>query len=449
VDYDHVIRGGTIVSGGQSRIADVGIRDGVIEAVEPSLGGGSTSETDATGLHVLPGGIDAHVHVNEPGRTSWEGYDTASTALAMGGMTSFFDMPINSQPPTTNVAAFEMKLERALRHSRVDFGLWGGLVPGNLNELDALHRRGVVGFKAFMCETGLEEFRPADDLTLWEGMARCAELGAIIAVHAENDTITSDLAARARAQRRIAARDYLHSRPPIAETEAITRAIELAASTGCRLHVVHVSTARGADLIAAAQRRGVDVSGETCPHYLALTSDDIVRIGAMAKCSPPVRSIADQDRLWEFVEGNEQTLVASDHSPSPPSEKESDDFFAIWGGVSGCQSTLPVLLHGQEARSVQLQSVISAVSERVATRFSLPQKGAVECGKDADVVLIDLSESWTLTEADLYYRHAQSPLCGQRMRGRVHHVLLRGRTVVADGSPIGSVRGHLISPAPR
>src|ERR1051325_8157994 len=180
---------------------DVGIRDGVIVAVEATVDGGTAKDLDATGLHVLPGGIDAHIHVNEPGRTAWEGYNTASIALAMGGMTSFFDMPINSQPPTTDVGAFEMKLERALEHSHLDFGLWGGLVPGNLGELEALHRRGVIGFKAFMCETGLEEFRPVDDLTLWEGMARCAELGAIIAVHAENDTITSDLAARARAQR--------------------------------------------------------------------------------------------------------------------------------------------------------------------------------------------------------------------------------------------------------
>jgi allantoinase len=241
----------------------------------------------------------------------------------------------------------------------------------------------------------------------------------------------------------------LRSRPPVAETEAIARAIEIAATTGCRLHIVHVSTARSADLILDAQRQGVDVSGETCPHYLVLTGKDIIRLGPVAKCSPPMREDADRDSLWEFIRRNERTLVTSDHSPSPWSEKDRDDFFAIWGGVSSCQSTLPVLLHGQRERDIDLHSVVAAISERVATRFSLPQKGAIADGRDADLALVDLNESWTLAEDDLCYRHPHSPLCGQPMRGRVRQVLVRGKSVVADANPVSGARGQLLTPAPR
>jgi allantoinase len=446
MDFDIIVRGGTTLTPDGATVADVGISDGLITASSPNLGGTTRRELNAVGLHVLPGGIDAHVHQNEPGRTSWEGFATASTALAVGGMTTFFDMPINSNPPTTTVQAFDAKLKAGLRASCIDFALWGGLVPGNLDQLEGLHQRGVIGFKAFMCETGLTEFRPADDVTLWEGMKRCAELGSIVAVHAENDSITRSLTSRAEAEGRRSVRDYLDSRPEIAETEAIARAIEIASDTGCALHVVHVSTERGIQLVQQARGNGVDVSAETCTHYLALTEDDMIRLGAVAKCSPPMRRPTARERLWEFVASDPEAIVTSDHSPSPWSEKAHDDFFAVWGGMSGCQSTLAVLLNGAAQRGLDIETVVATVSQHVATRFGLSTKGAISPGKDADLAICDLGECWDLRSGELQYRHQQSALVGQPMRGRVRHLFCRGREVVRDGTPLGGSSGQLLAP---
>ncbi|HLZ56213.1 MAG TPA: amidohydrolase family protein, partial [Ktedonosporobacter sp.] len=247
---------------------DLAILDGHIVAIAPELTGTARAEIDATGLHIFPGLIDAHVHFNEPGRTAWEGFATGTRALAAGGATAFFDMPLNAHPPTLDTKSFDLKLAAAQTSSLVDFALWGGLVPGNLDRLDELAARGVIGFKAFMSNSGIEDFEAADDLTLYEGMARAAKLGSIVAVHAENDQITSTLARRAQHEGRTGVRNYLASRPVIAELEAIQRAILFAEETGCHLHIVHVSTGRGVSLVAAARDRGVDVSCETCPHYL-------------------------------------------------------------------------------------------------------------------------------------------------------------------------------------
>jgi allantoinase len=449
MDYDLVVRGGTVVTREGAAVADVGVEGGVITGVAPNLTGTARHEVDAEGLHVLPGGIDAHVHVNEPGRTSWEGFLTASTALAAGGMTSYFDMPLNAQPTTVTGEAFDLKLRAALENSRLDFALWGGLVPGNLDHLEELHTRGVIGFKAFMCETGLPEFPHADDLTLWEGMQRCAELGAIVAVHAENDRITAGLTERATAEGRLTAQDYLETRPAIAETEAIARAIEFAGDTGCALHIVHVSTARGLELVREAQRQGIDVSAETSVHYLVLIDADVPRLGAVAKCSPPMRDAANRDRLWEFVASDRRAIVTSDHSPSPWAEKEGDDFFAVWGGMSGCQSTLAILLNGSAEGRVALERATAAVSWNVADRFGLPGKGAIAVGMDADLSVINLGERWHLTLEELHYRHRHSALAGLQMRGRVRWTISRGRTIAADGRPAGDGRGRLMVPAAR
>jgi allantoinase len=446
LDYDLIVRDGIVVTPEGTGVTDIGVHAGVITEIAPNLAGASEHELIVDGLYVLPGGIDAHVHANEPGRTAWEGFLTASTALAVGGMSSYFDMPLNARPATTTGEAFDLKLRSALQHSRLDFALWGGLVPGNLDDLPELHQRGVIGFKAFMCETGLPEFRPVDDLTLWQGMKRCAELGAIVAVHAENESITAGLAERARADGRLSAQDYLETRPAIAETEAIARAIELAADTGCALHVVHVSTARGLDLVREAQRRGIDVSAETSNHYLVLLDDDMPRLGAVAKCSPPMRDSANRDRLWEFVATDPRAIVTSDHSPCSWAEKEGDDFFAIWGGMSGCQSTLPTLLNGYAEGKLALGAASAAISCNVADRFALPNKGTISVGRDADLAVVDLAEGWALTVDELRYRHGHSALVGHPMRGRVRWLISRGRTIVAKGSVVESSRGQLLRP---
>ena len=386
---------------------DIGIADGLIAAVEPELTG-AREEIDARGLLVLPGGLDPHVHFNEPGRTHWEGLATGSAALAAGGFTAFFDMPLNSSPPVLDGAAFDAKLEAARAASCLDYGLWGGLVPGNLDRLEELAERGVIGFKAFMSNSGIDEFAHVDDVTLYEGMAIAARLGLPVAVHAENDALT----ARSLGP---TARDWLASRPVVAELEAISRAIVFAEATGCALHVVHVSSGRGVALVSDARARGVDVTCETCPHYLFLTPEDVEALGAIAKCAPPVRG--DQG-LWDRL--GDIDFVTSDHSPSSPDLKKGE-FGAAWGGIAGAQSTLELLLGAVDpARATHLTST------GAAERFRIAGKGRIEIGADADLALIDPTP-YTLARTDLRDRHKLSPYVGRRMAMRVVRTLLRGR----------------------
>jgi allantoinase len=446
--YDLVIRNGTLVTSDGPSQTDVAIADERIVAIGPAVAGPSTAEIDATDLHIFPGVIDAHVHFNEPGRAEWEGFDTGTRALAAGGATAFFDMPLNAHPPTLDAASFDLKLAAARATSLVDFALWGGLTPHNLEQMDELAERGVIGFKAFMSNSGIEDFAAADDLILYEGMARAARLGRIVAVHAENDQITGLLARRAVAAGQVSARDYLRSRPVIAELEAIERAILFASETGCALHIVHVSTGRGVGLVAAARQRGVDVSCETCPHYLALTEDDLEALGALAKCAPPLRPRDDQAALWQQLLDGTLPMVASDHSPAPASMKTGDNFFRVWGGISGCQSTLQLLLtDGYIRRKLPLESIAAVTSEFVARRFGLaPQKGHLAVGADADLALVDLRHSSTLQAGDLRYRHRHSPYVGRTLCGRIARTLVRGTTVFLNGRIVAAPSGRLLTP---
>jgi allantoinase len=402
--YDLIIRGGTFVTVDGPFEAALAVADGRIADISPELEGAAREEVDASGLHVFPGAIDAHAHFNEPGRTHWEGFDTGTRALAAGGMTAYVEMPLNAHPPTCDAESFDLKVAAAEASSLIDFALWGGLVPGNVARLGELAERGVVGFKAFMSNSGIEDFKAADDLTLFEGMQRAAELGLPVLVHAENDQITSRLARRAVAEGRTTMRDYLDSRPVVAELEAIGRAILFAEETGCSLHVVHVSTGRGVALVAAARARGVDVTCETCAHFLVLTKEDAEELGAAAKCAPPLRSQQHLEALWgQIFEGNIQ-FVTSDHSPAPPEMKVGDDFFKIWGGIMGCQSLLNVMLdEGHRERGLPLERVAALLSGNVAERFGLVGKGRLEVGADADLALVDLDESFVLRAEDLFY----------------------------------------------
>lgn len=447
--YDLVIRGGTLVLESGPVVSDLAVSEGHITEISPEIAGSAAEEVDAAGLHVLPGAIDAHVHFDEPGRTEWEGFATGSRALAAGGATSFVEMPLNAYPPTTDARRLEAKRRAAERSSVLDFALWGGLVPGNLGEMAALAEGGVAGFKAFMSATGTDDFRRADDLTLFEGMRRAAELGLPVAVHAENEEITSLLSRRAVAEGRVGARDYLAARPVIAEYEAIQRAILLAEEAGCALHVVHVSTGRGVALVAEARARGADVTCETCPHYLVLTGEDLERLGSVAKCAPPLRAREDQAELWRRLEADEVDLVASDHSPCPPGLKDEADLFRAWGGISGCQSLLPLMLDaGYHGRKLPLTSLARLLASGSADRFGLsPRKGRIEAGADADLALVDLEEAYTLEAGDLRYRHRMSPFVGRKTRGRVVRTISRGRTVfragVRDARPGG---GRMLVP---
>lgn len=438
---DLLVRGGTVVTSSGTSDADIACAGGRIVEVGPALARGR-EEIDATGLLVLPAVVDVHVHFNEPGRTEWEGGETGSRALAAGGGTVFCDMPLNSTPCTTTPREFDRKRAALEEASIADFGLWGGLVPGAVPDMAAMAERGVVGFKAFMCDSGLPEFPRADDETLEAGMAEAARLGSLVAVHAESQEMTAALAA-AHPVRDVAS--FLRSRPVEAELAAIDRAVAVAERTGVRLHIVHVSSGRGVALAAAARTRGVDVSIETCPHYLALSEDDVHALGAVAKCAPPLRSRGEQDALWRQVQDGTVDVIGSDHSPAAPALK-AGAFASAWGGIAGAQSTLPLLLdEGWTRRGLSLPRLASLLATGPARRFRLPGKGTVAEGFDADLVLIDPRESFTLAAADLLQRHPASPYIGRRFRGVVRRTIRRGDTIFENGRITARTRGRFIA----
>ena len=398
-----IVRGGTVVLPDEVVALDIAIGgDGTITAVGKDLDEDG-EELDAGGLHVFSGGIDSHVHFNEPGHGDWETIADGSAALAAGGYTAFVDMPLNNLPVTTTADGFDLKLAAMHRSAKVDFGLWGGLVPGNAKELRGMHQRGAMGFKAFMCPSGLDQFPMCDEATLREGMKRIADLDSILLVHAEDPRLLREPTGPT-------AREFIESRPVEAEVEAIRRAIDWAGEAGCALHVVHVSSLEGAELI---HRTTSDVSGETCPHYMLFTELDMTRIGAMAKCAPPFR--AEPMPILP--------IVVSDHSPSTLDLKAGDDFRRVWGGISGCQTTRQLLL---AVDRLELRAVAVATSTNVARRFRITGKGKIATGFDADLWLVDLAHRDVVRREDLLYRNKFSAHEGRPIRGRTVATLVRG-----------------------
>lgn len=461
-ELDLILRGGTVVTHDGERMADIGVADGTIVAIESGIKASAREIVDATGLHVFPGLIDSHVHFNDPGRDEWEGIATGSKALAAGGGTMFFDMPLNSSPPTLDASSFDTKLAVAREKSLTDFALWGGLVPWNLDHLEALAGRGVIGFKAFMSNSGIEDFACVDHATLREGMKRAAKLGKLVAVHAESEQITSELTNRAIRKGKTGIRDYLDSRPIPAELEAIHHALEIAGETECALHIVHVSSGAGVALVASARKQGVNVTCETCPHYLVLREEDVEKLGAVAKCAPPLRTKSAQDVLWRYLESGQVTTVGSDHSPSPPAMKRDENFFKVWGGIAGVQHTLPLLLthwpashpnplpvgRGEGDDSSRTRQLIARLTSfNVAERFQLPPtRGRIAIGADADLALVDLRKTFTVRAEDLLCRHRQSPYVGRALTGRVVRTILRGTTIVREGKVVSKAAGQLVKP---
>jgi allantoinase len=447
-DFDLILRGGAVVTPVGVKKTDVAVAEGRIVALAPQLPGTACEEILATALHIFPGVIDAHVHFNEPGRADWEGIETGSRALAAGGGTAFFDMPLNAHPPTLDAKCFQLKLAAAQKNSCVDFALWGGLVPQNLDQMEELAACGVIGFKAFMSDSGIEDFPRADDTTLREGMKRAAALRLPVAVHAESESMTKALAQERIRANKISIRDYLDSRPVAAELEAIARAVGLAGETGCALHVVHVSSSEGVQLITEAKARGANVSCETCPHYLVLTEDDLEKLGAIAKCAPPLRSAREQEKLWARVLSGEVDTIGSDHSPSPPDMKTAANFFEAWGGIPGVQHTLPLLLtEAHFRRNATFPLISNLLSHNVAARFALPKtKGKIEIGCDADFALVDSNSEFEVRLDELFYRHKQTPYVGRRLRGKVVRTLLRGQTIFRDGKIVATPAGRLLKP---
>ena len=450
---DLVIRGGMVVTPDGVTEADVAVEGGRISEVGAGVAGrpgASTRELDARGRHVFPGVVDAHVHFNDPGRDHWEGVASGSAALAAGGGTVFIDMPLNSFPPTLDGASFDAKLAAAEGASRTDFALYGGLTPENLDSMEELAERGVAGFKAFMVPSGIDDFRWADDVTLYRGMAIAARVGLPVLLHAESvgfiEALTAEAARSAtgsaaesaggRDARVAAVRRFIDARPVISELEAINRALLYAEETGCRVHVVHITNPRGAELIRRAVAAGrVDATAETCPHYLYFTDRDMEEIGPRAKCAPPLREERVRADMVEALAAGEFDTVGSDHSPASPDIKDRE-FSEAWGGISGAQTTLRTLL----SVGTPFERIARVAAAAPAERFGLAGKGLIAPGYDADLAVVDTGAEAELTREELRDRHRLSPYVGCRLRGRVEQVFLRGREV--DGTP----RGRFLRP---
>ena len=419
---------GTFADGTRGSLA---IDEGRITAAGPNISALADEEIDFGENLILPGWIDAHVHFNEPGRADWEGFTTGSRALAAGGGTTFFDMPLNSSPPVITRAAFEEKRRIGEAKSCLDFALWAGLTPDSLDHMAAMAAAGAIGFKAFMCPSGLDEFQSANPSTLRKGMEIAACAGLPVAVHAEDpEVIRRHQLANPPAGTDM--RAWLDSRPIQAELAAIQIAIDLAGETGCDLHIVHVTCPQGIELVTEAKACGVRVTAETCPHYLLLDDTAAIAIGPAAKCAPPLRSAGNVAALWRQL--SHIDTIGSDHSPSPPELKQGDDIFAMWGGIVGIQHGLPLLLsHGL--------NLTPQLSSNVATRFRLPDKGSLTPGHDADFIVVE-KRPFTITRDSLITRHPISPYIGLSTAFTVAATYLRGQ-------PVNSLtRGKFLAPAP-
>jgi allantoinase len=453
---DLAIRGATVISDG-AWARDILIRDGrVAGLVEPGASA-ADAEIDARGLFALPGIVDAHVHFNEPGRALWEGWATGSRAAAAGGVTTVIDMPLNSLPPVLDGAAFDLKRAAGERSSVVDFALWGGLVDADATSLRELAARGAVGVKAFLCDSGVPEFPAVGDADLVSAMRAAASAGLLVAVHAEDEDLVRDSTARMREAGRRDPGAWLASRPAAAEARAVARACAAATESGAKLHVVHLSAAEALGAIGLARDAGLDVTVETCPHYLAFDDADVLVHGPLLKCAPPIRGAANRDVLWAALLGGRIDLVASDHSPCPSADKArgNTDIFAAWGGVSGVQSLLPAVLTEARRRStgLDLRAIAGFIAWRLAARpaqrFGLwPRKGRIAAGSDADLVLIDPDRDWTLTPEDVLTRNGLTPYVGRSFTGAVARTIVRGMTVYADGKAVSGAGGRFV-PAER
>jgi allantoinase len=425
------------------RPATLHVKEGKIVAIDDaSADSHAVGLLDAGDLMVLPGLVDSHVHINEPGRTHWEGFATATRAAAAGGVTTLVDMPLNSIPATINVAALDEKRRAAVNQCHVDVGFWGGVVPGNVPDLEPLARAGVRGFKCFLSPSGVDEFAHVDEDDLRAALPILAKLDLPLLVHAE---LPAALTAPQGDPRHYGT--WLDSRPAAAETAAIEMVLRLARPCGARVHVVHLATGDALPALQAARRRDSSVTVETCPHYLAFAAEDIAAGATMFKCAPPIRPAVERERLWRALLDGDIDLVTTDHSPSPPSMKRLDegDFVGAWGGISSLQLGLSGIWTGAVARGADPTLVARWMAERPARLAGLfPIKGTIAVGADADLVIWDPDAEWTVDARALFHRHALTPYDGLRLRGRVQTTLLRGSVVFDHGACTGPASGRLL-----
>lgn len=448
---DLIVRGGRVVLADEVRRADLVVDGGAIAAIADPAGTEyrADDEIDARDRYVLPGLVDAHVHFNDPGHAEREGYLTGTRAAAAGGVTTVIDMPLSCTPATTSLEALDLKRAVAAPAAIVDYGFWGGLITDNVAAMSGLHEAGVLGFKAFMAETGTRDFPRVTDGVLLAGLLEAARLDTVVLVHAENEEIAQYYTSRLRDRGRRDPLAWAEGRPPVAETAAIRAALYLAREAGASLHVVHVSTPEGLDDIAAARARGQRVTAETCPQYLVLDDADLARIGVWAKCGPPLRPRAMVEGLWTRVLAGGVDSIGSDHSPSVTVDKADfvDDVWNAWGGIPGLQTMLPLLLtEGVQRRGLPLPLLARLTAANPARQFGLyPGKGALQPGADADLAIVDLEGVWQVRADDLVQRNRHSPYLGLTLRGIIERTLVRGTTVYHRGEfPAAPGYGRLV-----
>ncbi|MQM25401.1 allantoinase AllB [Glycomyces sp. NEAU-7082] len=431
VVYDLVLRSRrTVLPDGErpAAVAIAGERIAVIGDYDEPIPAHRTE--DLRDLALLPGLVDTHVHVNEPGRTEWEGFATATRAAAAGGVTTIVDMPLNSLPPTVDTTALAAKRAAARGRTWVDVGFWGGAIPGNETELKALHEAGVFGFKCFTAPSGVDEFPPLGRAGLIRACTTVAALGTTLIVHAENPDRLRDAGSATAFDR------FLATRPPEAETDAIRDVIDAARMTRARVHILHLSAAGALEQIHRARLDGIAITAETCPHYLALAAERIPDGATAFKCCPPIRGDANRDALWAGLADGRIDFVVSDHSPSPPAMK-TGDFATSWGGIASLQIGLPVVWTEARARGHALADVARWMSRGPADFAGLRRKGRIAAGADADLVAFDPEREWTVRAADLLHRHPVTPYDGRRLTGDVVATWLRGKRIDTEAAPRG------------
>jgi dihydroorotase len=435
---DLVIRGGTLVDPDGRMTAGLAIHDGVIAAIEEARLLPPARETiDASGLHVLPGMIDAHVHFRDPGNTEDEDWQTGSAAAACGGVTTVFDMP-STNPPVDTVANLELKDKIARARSHVDFGLYGLLGAHNTSELEALSKAGVVGFKCFMSSSLSGRLPAPDDGVMFEGFERIAKLGRRTIVHAENLGIVTRREHQLKAAGRTDGHAHAESRPPIAAAEAVSRAIVFAEAVGMRLHIAHESSADALPFIAAARARGLDLTVETCPQYLLLTSDDVQAKGGVLRCNPPIRMPGHDAALWHAIDSGLIDILTTDHAPHDVAKKTRPAIFDNSCGLLGVETALPLMLTEVHRGRLTLERLVALYAANPAKVWDLyPRKGALRVGSDADIVLVDLARSATVDQAKLQSKHRISGWHGRQVTGLPVRTIVRGRTVMRDGAIVG------------
>jgi len=445
-----VVRGRRVVFDRGVRPASLHIRDGAIfkigewDEIEPG-----ERLFDAGDCAILPGVVDLHAHINEPGRSEWEGFSTATRAAAAGGITTLVDTPLNSIPPTVSSGALLKKTDAARDNVWIDVGFHGGIVPGNADDLSKLLCDGIVGLKCFLCDSGVEEFSGVSLAQLSAAIERVADLDPWVLVHAESPAILDAARATIKKQDSWTYDEYLRSRPDEAECAAIEGLIRIAERSRARIHVVHLSSAKALPLIATAKAKQISITVETCPHYLTFNAEAIADGATELKCAPPIRDAANREALWKGLDDGVIDFIASDHSPCLPELKSNRDFSQAWGGISSLQCSLAAVWTEARRRGFGLSDVMRWMCQRPSEIGRLAAKGTLEPGKDADLICFAPDETFTLASEDIFHRHKLTPYCGRRMFGVVEQTFLRGRLIYDRGSWANEPQGQIVRVASR